>query len=70
MVKTANTVLLNLLLEKSKERYIMTYVELLKFRKLYKTKFLTENVSLTILTNYLQKLNHQLYGLFIQCLKA
>jgi hypothetical protein len=49
MVKKANAVSLNLLPEKSKERYIMTYEKLLKLRKI----------------NYLQKLNRLFYGLFI-----
>jgi hypothetical protein len=49
MVKTANAVSLNLLPEKLKERYIITYEKLLKLRKI----------------NYLQKLNRQLYGPFI-----
>jgi hypothetical protein len=43
MVKTANAVSLNLLPEKSKERYIMAYEKLLKLRKINKTKSLSEN---------------------------
>jgi hypothetical protein len=51
----------------------MAYEKLLKLRKINKTKSLSENVFFTIilqiLTNYLQKLNRQLYGLFMQRLK-
>jgi hypothetical protein len=47
MVKAANTVALNLLPEKSKERYTTSYEKLLKFRKINKTKSLSENVFLT-----------------------
>jgi hypothetical protein len=47
MVKTVNAVLLNLLPENSKERYILTYEILLKLRKINKTKSLSENVFLT-----------------------
>jgi hypothetical protein len=47
MVKTANAVSLNLLPEKSKERYKMSYEKLLKLRKINKTKSLSENVFLT-----------------------
>jgi hypothetical protein len=47
MVKTANAVSLNLLPEKSKERYIMAYDKLLKLKKINKTKSLLENVFLT-----------------------
>jgi hypothetical protein len=46
MVKMANAVPLYLLSEKSKERYIMVYEKLLKFRKINKTKS-SENVFLT-----------------------
>jgi hypothetical protein len=46
MVKTANAVSLNLLPEKSKERYIIAYKKLLKLRKINKTKSLSENVFL------------------------
>jgi hypothetical protein len=38
MVKTTNAVSLNLLTEKSKERYTMAYEKLLKLRKINKTK--------------------------------
>uniref|UniRef100_A0A2S2QH90 Uncharacterized protein n=1 Tax=Sipha flava TaxID=143950 RepID=A0A2S2QH90_9HEMI len=47
MVITANAVSLNLLPEKSKERYIMAYEKLLKLRKINKTKLFSENVFLT-----------------------
>jgi hypothetical protein len=47
MVKMANTVSLNLLPKKSKERYTMAYEKLLKLRKINKTKSLSENVFLT-----------------------
>jgi hypothetical protein len=47
MVKMANTVSLNILPQKSKERYIMAYEKLLKSRKINKTKSLSENVFLT-----------------------
>jgi hypothetical protein len=47
MVKTANVVSLNLLLEKSKEKYIMAYEKLLKLRKINKAKSLSENVFLS-----------------------
>jgi hypothetical protein len=47
MVKMANAVSLNLLPEKSKERYIVAYEKLLKLRKINKTKSLSENVFLT-----------------------
>jgi hypothetical protein len=47
MVKTANAVSLNLLCEKSKERYIMAYEKILKLTKINKTKSLSENVFLT-----------------------
>jgi hypothetical protein len=46
MVKVTNAVLLNLLPEKSKERYIMAYEKFLKLRKINKTKLLLENVFL------------------------
>jgi hypothetical protein len=38
MVKTANSVSLNLLPEKSKEKYIIAYEKFLKLRKINKTK--------------------------------
>jgi hypothetical protein len=47
MVKTANAVSLNLLSEKSKERYMMINEKLLKLRKINKTKSLSKNVFLT-----------------------
>jgi hypothetical protein len=47
MVKTTNAVSLNLLPEKLKERYIMAYENLLKMRKIYKTKSLSENMFLS-----------------------
>jgi hypothetical protein len=47
MFKTAKAVSLNLLPEKSKERYIMTYEKILKLRKINKTKSLSENIFLT-----------------------
>jgi hypothetical protein len=65
MVKTTNAVSLNLLPEKSKERYIMAYEKLLKLRKINKTKSLSKNVFLTNFHKYLQTLNRQLYGLLI-----
>jgi hypothetical protein len=46
MVKMANAVSLNLLHEKSKERYIIAYEKLLKLRKINKTKSLLENLFL------------------------
>jgi hypothetical protein len=46
-VKTANILSLNLLHEKSKERYVMAYEKLLKLRRINKTKSLSENVFLT-----------------------
>jgi hypothetical protein len=48
----------------------MAHEKLLKLRKIIKTKSLLEKFILQILTNYLQKLNRQVYGLFIQCLKV
>jgi hypothetical protein len=44
MFKTANAVSINLLPEKSKERYIMAYENLLKLRKINKTKSFSENI--------------------------
>ena len=47
MVKMTNAVSLNLLPEKSKERYIMAYEKLLKLRKINKIKSLLKNVFFT-----------------------
>jgi hypothetical protein len=40
MVETVNAISLNILPEKSKERYIIAYEKLLKLRKINKTKSL------------------------------
>jgi hypothetical protein len=47
MDKTANSISLNLLPEKSKEKYVMAYETFLKLRKINKTKSLSENVFFT-----------------------
>jgi hypothetical protein len=73
MVKTENAVSLNILPEKSLERYIMASEKLLKFRKINKTKSLSENMFLTNFNKLSTEIEPSTYlfiDLFIQCLKA
>jgi len=51
MVEMANVVSLNLLPEKSKERYILAYEKILNMEKKNKTKSWSENVLLTYFSN-------------------
>jgi hypothetical protein len=60
----ANTVLLNLLPKKSKERYIMAYEKLLKLRKINKTKSLSENMFLTNFNKLSTKIKPTLWSIY------
>jgi hypothetical protein len=68
MVKTANAISLNLLPEKSKDRYIMAYEKFLKLRKINKTKSLSENEFLTNFNKLFTEIKPS--TLFIYCLKS